>query len=110
MSNKPETNDNLDIYIKDKQIAHFMTGVNLDNDQIKLLNKLTFEEIIKLKPLFDKICYNERKIGRKEKVINASVQEIEALHDSGMSYIDIAQKYNVSISKLSKWLRNNRNK
>lgn len=101
MSNKPNS-------INDAQTAYFLTGVELSDEQINVINKLSFDEIIKLKSLFGKVYAQERKTGRKKKVINASFEEIEALHDAGMTYINIAQKYNVSLSKLSKWLRSNR--
>lgn len=93
-------------YIKDSQTAELLTGLVLNKNQIKLINKLNYDEIITLKSAFDKV--DRKNVGRKKKVFNVSVETIEELHKSGLTYREIAKKYNVSLSTLNNFLRKNR--
>lgn len=93
-------------YILDNRTAQLLSGVKLTKEDISLLNKFTYDEIIILKSLVDKVLH--KNVGRKKKVIPITVDTVNKLKATGMTDQDIANKYNVSLSTIRKFRRENK--
>lgn len=82
----------------DPKIKKFFNGFELTDKEITILNKLNYQEFCNLKSILFKNCY--KNAGRKKKILPISIEDIHELHESGVSYLTMAEDFGMSYKTL----------
>lgn len=93
-----QININKSFELTDPKIKLFFNDLVLSEEDIEILNKLSYHEFCKLKSILFKNCY--KNAGRKKKTLPIPIEDINVLHDSGVSYLTMAEDFGMSYKTL----------